>query len=87
MISFSVYEKFLLDVKKKDIRVFSIVGRQSSGKSYVMNRFFGTRFNVAATRCTDGIWMSIVEVYDDRNNPNLLVVLDCEGLFSARRSE
>jgi len=27
-----------------------------------MNRFFGTRFNVSATRCTDGIWMSIVEI-------------------------
>jgi hypothetical protein len=27
-----------------------------------MNRFFGTRFNVAATRCTDGIWMAIVKV-------------------------
>jgi len=38
------------------------VGKQSSGKSYVMNRFFGTRFNVAATRCTDGIWMAIVKV-------------------------
>jgi len=33
-----------------------------------MNRFFGTRFNVAATRCTDGIWMSIIELYDDSNN-------------------
>jgi hypothetical protein len=30
-----------------------------------MNRFFGTRFNVAAERCTDGIWMSIVEI--DKN--------------------
>lgn len=32
-----------------------------------MNRLFGTRFNVASTRCTDGIWMSIVEIYDNDN--------------------
>ena len=51
-----------------DIKVVSIVGRQSSGKSYVMNRLFGTRFNVSATRCTDGIWMSLVELYDNINN-------------------
>ena len=52
-----------------------------------MNRFFGTRFNVAATRCTDGIWMSIVEMYDSENISKIYVVLDCEGLFSARRNE
>lgn len=63
MIKFGIYEKFLLDFKSR-VRVISIVGRQSSGKSYVMNRFFGTRFNVATTRCTDGIWMSLVEIYD-----------------------
>ncbi len=59
-----------------------------------MNRFFGTRFNVAAERCTDGIWMSIVEI--DKNGEfqqndkdwktQLFIVLDCEGLFSARRN-
>jgi len=73
----------------RKINVVSIVGRQSSGKSYVMNRFFGTRFNVAATRCTDGIWMSLVEIIDE-NDPlgtKLFLVLDCEGLFSARRNE
>ena len=54
-----------------------------------MNRFFGTRFNVAATRCTDGIWMSIVEVQDAINHDitKIFVVLDCEGLFSASRND
>lgn len=51
-----------------------------------MNRFFGTRFNVAATRCTDGIWMSIVEIYNE-DKSQIFVILDCEGLFSARRNE
>lgn len=57
-----------------------------------MNRIFGTRFNVAASRCTDGIWMSIVEIEtkdEEAENPSnkIFVILDCEGLFSIRRSE
>ena len=48
MIKFGIYEKFLKDLPR-EIKVVSIVGRQSGGKSYVLNRFFGTRFNVAAT--------------------------------------
>jgi GTPase Era involved in 16S rRNA processing len=43
----------------KKIYVVSIFGRQSSGKSYLLNRIFGTRFAVAASRCTDGIWASL----------------------------
>jgi hypothetical protein len=52
-----------------------------------MNRLFGTRFNVAATRCTDGIWMSVVEVFKDEESSDIFMLLDCEGLFSARRNE
>lgn len=51
-----------------------------------MNRFFGTRFNVSATRCTDGIWMSIVEIHEGGDS-QLFMIFDCEGLFSARRNE
>ncbi|CDW89621.1 UNKNOWN [Stylonychia lemnae] len=77
LINIGIYEQFLNNVKS-DIKVISIVGKQSSGKSYGMNRFFGTRFGVAANRCTDGIWMSIVEVLNDEGQPKLFVVLDCE---------
>ena len=38
-----------------NIIIFSIIGRQSSGKSYLLNRLTGSRFDVAAERCTDGI--------------------------------
>jgi len=34
-----------------------------------MNRFFGTRFNVAATRCTDGVWMSVVNIHRGSEDP------------------
>jgi hypothetical protein len=47
-----------------------------------MNRFFGTRFNVAQGRCTDGIWMSISQI-----EGTLYMIFDCEGLFSIRRNE
>ena len=52
-----------------------------------MNRFFGTRFNVASARCTDGIWMSVVEMQENDTSSKIFVVLDCEGLFSTRRNE
>ena len=84
MTKFGIYEKYLNELKR-DLKVISIVGRQKSGRSYIMNRFFGTRFNVAATRCTDGIWMSIVEVHEGGKS-QLFMIFDCEGLFSARRS-
>ena len=58
MIKFGVYEKILNSIDTP-VYIVSIVGKQSGGKSYVMNRFFGTRFSVSANRCTDGIWMSL----------------------------
>ena len=41
------------------LKVVALMGLQSSGKSYMLNRLFGTRFDVAAHRYTDGIWMSV----------------------------
>jgi hypothetical protein len=52
-----------------------------------MNRLFGTRFNVAATRCTDGVWMSVVQINNSSKEPEIFMILDCEGLFSPRRNE
>ncbi|OMJ80154.1 hypothetical protein SteCoe_19648 [Stentor coeruleus] len=67
--------------KLRGIRVVSIIGRQSSGKSYLLNRLFGTRYDVAAQRCTEGIWMSVAFVH---SSP--FVIFDCEGLFSTERT-
>jgi len=63
------------------VKVVAIIGRQSSGKSYLLNRLFGTRFDVAAHRCTDGIWLSV-----SRLQNQTFLILDCEGLFSVERS-
>jgi predicted GTPase len=38
------------------------MGAQSTGKSYLLNRLFGTRFTVASCRTTIGIWMSLVKI-------------------------
>ena len=80
-ISFSYLDQVLNDIDHS-VRIVGVIGRQSTGKSYLMNRIFGTRFAVAAGRCTDGIWMS----YAFCNGQEHLV-LDCEGLFSDQRTE
>jgi hypothetical protein len=85
MIGFGVYETQLAGWDQ-EVCVVSICGRQSSGKSYLLNMIFGTRFDVSSARCTDGIWMSAVQLTLD-GKARVFVVLDCEGLFSSRRTE
>lgn len=68
--------------KTENPLVISIMGKQSSGKSYLLNRLFETRFDVSSNRCTDGIWLSAV-----KSAGRTLIILDCEGLFSVERSE
>lgn len=77
-LKFGHYEDILSEIK--DIKVLSIIGRQSSGKSYLLNRLFATRFSVAAHRCTFGIWMNLAKL-----EGQYFVVFDCEGLFSIER--
>lgn len=43
---------------------------------------FGTRFGVSAARCTDGVWLGISKI-----NDRYILVLDCEGLFSIKRTD
>jgi hypothetical protein len=80
-ISFSYLDQILNDIDH-NLPIVGVIGRQSTGKSYLMNRIFGTRFAVAAGRCTDGIWMSYA-CHDDQH----FLVLDCEGLFSDQRTD
>ncbi|CAF0961776.1 unnamed protein product [Adineta steineri] len=80
-ISLSYLDNILNNIND-DIKVIGIIGRQSTGKSYLMNKIFRTRFAVAAGRCTDGIWIS----YAYFENAHF-IVLDCEGLFSDQRTE
>ena len=52
----------------------------------MLNKIFGTRFNVDSNRCTDGLWMSLSILEKENNKKVLYILLDCEGLFSVRRS-
>ncbi|CAF3097500.1 unnamed protein product, partial [Rotaria sp. Silwood2] len=82
-ISFSYLDYLLNNINdNENIRIVGIIGRQSTGKSYLLNRIFRTRFAVAAGRCTDGIWMSYAFIDDTH-----FIILDSEGLFSDQRTD
>uniref|UniRef100_H3HDL8 VWFA domain-containing protein n=1 Tax=Phytophthora ramorum TaxID=164328 RepID=H3HDL8_PHYRM len=63
--------------------VITSMGKQSTGKSYLLNHLTGSSFAIAGARCTDGAWMSI-QILPKKV---LLVVLDFEGLGSFERTE
>ena len=81
MIRFGFYES-LLEGWISDIKVISSMGKQSSGKSYLLNHLSGSLLDVAGGRCTDGVWMTVRPTQDC-----LYVLLDFEGLGSFERSE
>jgi hypothetical protein len=80
-LSFGYIENLLKDVTEP-VFLCCVIGKQSSGKSYLMNRIFDTRFDVRTTRCTDGIWMSYSYI-----EGKFIIIFDCEGLFSRQRKE
>ncbi|CAM6093207.1 unnamed protein product [Calypogeia fissa] len=64
------------------VKVISSMGKQSSGKSYLLNHLSGSLLDVAGGRCTDGVWMTLRP-----GEGCLYVLLDFEGLGSFERSE
>ncbi|EQC26431.1 hypothetical protein SDRG_15776 [Saprolegnia diclina VS20] len=63
------------------VSVISVMGKQSTGKSYFLNHFSGSSFAVSGARCTDGAWLTYRVLGDE-----LLVVMDFEGLGSFERT-
>jgi len=61
--------------------VFSILGPQSSGKSLLLNRIFGTSFLSASGRCTTGVFYSIIR-FKDEGKIKKILILDTEGIES-----
>eukprot|EP00118_Oscarella_pearsei_P023535 m.282814 g.282814 ORF g.282814 m.282814 type:complete len:2438 (+) comp40663_c0_seq4:515-7828(+) len=79
-ISFGLYEA-VYKWSEKPVKVISAKGRQSAGKSFLLNHVAGAQFDISGGRCTQGIWMSV------RVLPEATVVaLDFEGLGSFERS-
>jgi hypothetical protein len=81
LIRFGFYES-VLESWVGDIKVISSMGKQSSGKSYLLNHLSGSLLDVAGGRCTDGVWMTICPT-----SSCLYVLLDFEGLGSFELSD
>ena len=80
LIRFGCYDSVINDWKGK-IFVVSSMGKQSTGKSYLLNHMFGTKFDISGMRCTDGSWMSVRII-----NNIMFIIFDFEGLGSPERT-
>ncbi|CAI9624524.1 unnamed protein product [Staurois parvus] len=75
-----------LDIKtgnKCKIRVITVLGVQSTGKSTLLNTMFGLQFPVASGRCTRGAFMTLLNVKEDFQEKlgcHFILVIDTEGL-------
>ncbi|XP_041432295.1 interferon-induced very large GTPase 1 isoform X2 [Xenopus laevis] len=77
-----------LDTKtggKCRMRVITVLGVQSTGKSTLLNTMFGLQFPVASGRCTRGAFMTLIKVqnaFQMELNCEFILVIDTEGLKS-----
>ncbi|XP_061117915.1 interferon-induced very large GTPase 1-like [Conger conger] len=65
------------------IRVVTVLGIQSTGKSTLLNTMFGVQFAVSSGRCTRGAFMLLIRVKEDfkvRLGCDYIMVIDTEGL-------
>ncbi|XP_068099981.1 up-regulator of cell proliferation-like [Hyperolius riggenbachi] len=75
-----------LDIKTGGIcrmRVITVLGVQSTGKSTLLNTMFGLQFPVASGRCTRGAFMTILNVkknFQEELGCEFIMVIDTEGL-------
>ncbi|KAG9330466.1 hypothetical protein JZ751_024276, partial [Albula glossodonta] len=67
------------------IRVITVLGVQSSGKSTLLNTMFGVQFSVSSGKCTRGAFMILIRVQEDFRQQlgcDFIMVIDTEGLKS-----
>lgn len=67
------------------IRVITVLGVQSTGKSTLLNTMFGLELPVASGRCTRGAFMTLLNVDRDMQKVlgcQFMLVIDTEGLKS-----
>ncbi|XP_041840636.1 interferon-induced very large GTPase 1-like [Melanotaenia boesemani] len=70
---------------KNKIKVVTVLGVQSTGKSTLLNTMFGVQFAVSSGRCTRGAFMLLIKVNEDVKkdlNCDFMVIIDTEGLKS-----
>ncbi|XP_040211496.1 up-regulator of cell proliferation-like [Rana temporaria] len=69
--------------KKCKMRVITVLGVQSTGKSTLLNTMFGLQFPVASGRCTRGAFMTLLNVeknFQEKLGCHFILVIDTEGL-------
>ena len=81
LITFGIYDTVLSNWEG-EIIVISSMGKQSNGKSYLLNHLSRSLLDVAAGRCTDGVWMTVRAA-----DKLMYVMLYFEGLGSFEQIE
>ncbi|CAH2308102.1 up-regulator of cell proliferation-like [Pelobates cultripes] len=64
------------------MRVITVLGVQSTGKSTLLNTMFGLQFPVASGQCTRGAFMTLINVKKDFHEDlgcDFILVIDTEG--------
>uniref|UniRef100_A0A673W4H0 Interferon-induced very large GTPase 1-like n=2 Tax=Salmo trutta TaxID=8032 RepID=A0A673W4H0_SALTR len=72
------------------IRVVTVLGVQSTGKSTLLNTMFGVQFAVSSGRCTRGAFMLLIKVNKELKEElkcDFIMVIDTEGLKSPELAE
>ncbi|XP_076581669.1 interferon-induced very large GTPase 1-like [Chaetodon auriga] len=67
------------------IRVVTVLGVQSTGKSTLLNTMFGVQFAVSSGRCTRGAFMLLIRINEEVKkelNCDFMMIIDTEGLKS-----
>ncbi|XP_072273039.1 interferon-induced very large GTPase 1-like [Pyxicephalus adspersus] len=65
------------------MKVITVLGVQSTGKSTLLNTMFGLQFPVASGRCTRGAFMTLINVQENFQKElgcHFILVIDTEGL-------
>ncbi|RIA99609.1 hypothetical protein C1645_746686 [Glomus cerebriforme] len=73
-ISFGWYEGIFRHFGNKKVKVVSSMGEKSCEKSFMLNHLVGTSFDESAMRCSEGVWMSLVNT-----KKYIYVALNFEG--------
>ncbi|CAI5669309.1 unnamed protein product [Oreochromis niloticus] len=74
----------------RKIRVVTVLGVQSTGKSTLLNTMFGVQFAVSSGRCTRGAFMLLIKINEDVENVlncDFMLIIDTEGLKSPKLAQ
>ncbi|KAG8988349.1 hypothetical protein FRB94_000889, partial [Tulasnella sp. JGI-2019a] len=80
-LSLGWYESIFGWYAAKEVKVISLMGEQSVGKSYCLDHLVDSSFAGPASYATDGVWLSVCPSKD-----TLVVALNFKGIHSIERT-